>query len=95
MERQSWMRLVISSGVRRVRVESAGSVRRSCLINWMHFWIGIEGKRAVASQEARISSAWILTFFANLMKSWEFLQVKGESLRSGQMIGMRKLARPP
>ena len=64
----------MSSGVREVRAEREGSVRRSRLITSMHFCRGIDGKRAVASKEVRISLARSRISFANLINSCEFLQ---------------------
>ena len=59
----------------------------------MHFFRGMEGKRASASKETSISSVSSLTFFIFLMKSKEFLQPKVERLRRGRRIGMRKVAK--
>ena len=59
----------------------------------MHFFRGIDGKRASASNETRISSSSSLMSFIFWINSEEFLQAKGEFLRRGRTMGMRKEAR--
>ena len=50
----------------------------------------MDGKRASASNETKISSGSSLKSFIPFTKSDEFLHEKGESLRTGRTMGMTK-----
>ena len=94
VERQRLMRSTRSSAVRGVRDRRDRSFLRSVSMTLMHFWRGIEGNRASASNDTRISSSSILIFLIFLTNSAEFLQAKGEFLSKGRRMGMRRDERP-
>ena len=80
----------MSVTVRGVRVDRVESFWRRVSVTSIHLLRGIDGKRAAASNETRISSGFMRFSLICLINSKEFLQLKGESLMRGRIRGTRK-----
>ena len=75
--KQRLIRSMRSVGVRGVREERVVSSMWRRRMTSIHFFKGIEGKRASASNDTRISSGSSFTSLIFFMNSKEFLHTKG------------------
>ena len=84
----------MSFEVRAVRLERVASFWRSVEVTSMHLLNGIEGNRASASNDTKISSGSSFLSFIFFINSNEFLQLNGESLINGRSNGTRNAEIP-